>query len=79
MTEITTYSYDERNAIIAIRKAMMKKPAIIHEIMRGLAQEHAVGILQRAGVELNQLLEVSRAFSAAAAALVKQQKEKTND
>ena len=77
MTEKTTYTYDERNAIIAIRKAMMKKPAIIHEIMRGLAREHAAGILQSAGVELNQLLEVSRAFSAAAAVLVKQEKEKS--
>ena len=77
MKEKTAYTYDERNAIIAIRKAMMKKPEIVEEIMQGMAREHAVGILLRAQEELSQLLEVSHAFTSAAAVLVKQEKEVT--
>lgn len=69
------YSYDERNAIIVIRAAMLKKPHIIEEIMRDASREMAVRVLKKAHEELGQLLEVNRAFIAASTALVKQEKE----
>lgn len=70
-----TYNYEERNAIIVIRAAMLRKPHIIEEIMHDASREMAQRVLLKARDELAQLLEVNRAFVAAAAALVKQEKE----
>lgn len=69
------YSYDERNAIIVIRAAMLKKPHIIEEIMHNASRDMALRVLLKARDELAQLLEVNRAFVAASTALVKQEKE----
>lgn len=73
--EKTQYTYDERNAIIVVRKAMLKKPQIIGLIMKDMSREMAQRLLLQARDELAQLLEVNRAFIAASTALVKQEKE----
>lgn len=70
----TNYTIDELNAMRTIRKAMLKKPEIITDIMHGMAYESANNVLLKAQIELTQLLEVSRAFTAAAATLAQSQK-----
>ena len=70
----TGYSYEERTAIAVVRKAMLKKPEIITEIMRDQAYAQAGRLLTQARDELAQLLEVNRAFIAAASILAKKQK-----
>ena len=71
----TNYTIDELNAMRTIRKAMLKKPEIIPDIMNGMAYESATNVLLKAQIELGQLLEVSRAFIAAAATLAQSQKK----
>lgn len=70
----TNYTYDELHAMRTIRSAMLKKPEIITAIMHGMAYESANNVLLKAQIELTQLLEVSRAFTAAAATLAQSQK-----
>lgn len=70
----TNYTYDEKQAIRTIRSVMLKKPEIITDIMHGMAYESANNVLLKAQTELTQLLEVSRAFTAAAATLAQSQK-----
>ena len=69
-----SYTMEERQAIVVIRKSMLKKPEIIEEIMKNGAYELAQRVLLKTRDELNQLLEVNRAFSTAAAVLAKKQK-----
>lgn len=71
----TNYTYEERMAIILIRKSMIKKPDIITEIMKDAALQHANAVLLLAKTDLEQLLVVNRAFIAAAKTLVEHQKE----
>jgi hypothetical protein len=73
------YTYEERLAINTIRKSMLKKPEIITELMKDGAYAMAERVLLKARDELSQLLEVNRAFVAAASVLAKQQKEKKDD
>lgn len=73
------YTYDELTAIRQIRKSMRKKPEIIAKIMEGASREMASRVLIQAKTELGQLLEVSRAFSAAAGVLAKQPKESNHE
>ena len=73
------YTYEERLAINTIRKSMLKKPEIITELMKDGAYAMAERVLLKARDELSQLLEVNRAFVAAASVLAKQQKEKKED
>lgn len=68
------YTIDEIKAMRTIREAMLKKPEIIIYIMHGMAYESATNVLLKAQTELTQLLEVSRAFTAAAATLAQSQK-----
>lgn len=68
------YTYEESQAINTIRKSMMKKPEIITEIMKSMARQQAASVLLQAKTELTQLLEVNRAFIAAASTLAKQEK-----
>ena len=74
----TKYTYDERNAIALVRKTMLTKPEIIKEIMKDLPYLSSFNILQQAQRDLNQLLGVTQAFSEAAMAIMKQQKEHFN-
>lgn len=71
----TNYTYDEKQAIRTIRSVMRKKPEIITDIMHGMAYESATNVLLKAQTEMAQLLEVSRAFIAAAATLAQSQKK----
>jgi hypothetical protein len=73
------FTYEERNAIAVVRKSMRSKPEIITEIMKDLAHARAADVLLQAKKELTQLLEVNRAFIAAASMLAKQQKERKDD
>lgn len=70
-----SYTYEERMAINTIRKAMRSKPEIVSVIMEGGSYAMAERVLLKARDELAQLLEVNRAFVAAASTLAKQQKE----
>jgi hypothetical protein len=69
------YTLEESAAIKTIRKSMLKKPEIIREIMKDGAYAMAESVLLKARDELAQLLEVNRAFAAAASVLAKQQKD----
>jgi len=68
------YTIEERQAINVIRKAMLKKPEIIDEIMRDASYQLAERVLRQAKKELDQLLAVNRAFITAASTLAKHQK-----
>lgn len=68
------YTIQERLAINLIRETMGTKPEIIDEIMRDASYQLAERVLWRASTELDQLLEVSRAFVTAAGTLAKQHK-----
>jgi len=74
----TKYTLAEREAINIVRKTMLTKPEIIKEIMKDMAYMSAFGVLTQAKHELDQLLQVSGAFSAAAMAIIKQDKEHFN-
>jgi hypothetical protein len=69
------YTYEERMAINTIRKSMRSKPEIVSELMKDGSYAMAERVLLQAKKELSQLLEVNRAFVAAASTLAKQQKE----
>lgn len=71
----TAYTYEERQAIAVVRKAMIKKPEIVTEIMRDAGYGVASRVLAQTQKELNQLLAVSQAFSEAARVLAKHQQK----
>lgn len=62
-------SYTEREAIAVLRKSIVRKPEIIHELMRGQTQEVATNALVMVHHELNVMLQISRTFKEAAAML----------
>jgi hypothetical protein len=70
------WAYEEREAFKVMRKAIQKKPWMLEELLKGLSEEMAYNILKQVSSELTRLLEVNRAFSAAAKALIK---EKPNE
>jgi len=67
-------TYQEREALHVLRKAICTKPHIIKLLMENQAEALANVVLQQVSKELNQLLEVNRAFSAAAQALIKEKR-----
>ena len=68
-------NFEERQALNTLRKSIRSKPWIIEELMKDQAHVQAASILMQAKKEVEQLLEVNRAFIAAASHLAKQQKE----
>jgi hypothetical protein len=64
-------TYDERQALVVIRRAIKREPDLILELMEGQSREMARTVLLQAKTELDQLLEVNRAFIAASSRLVK--------
>jgi hypothetical protein len=66
-------TYEERYAVDVLRKAIRKKPEIIELLVREQSKELANRVLTQVRDELTLLLEVNRAFSAAAAKLAKQE------
>lgn len=73
-----TYTMQEREAIRLIRNSAKTKPDILKEIIKGTAYLSAFGLLHQAQEELNKLLGVTQAFSAAAMAITTQQEESKN-
>lgn len=69
-----TLTYEEKNALDVLRKAMKRKPQIAAALMEGMAKEVAHTVLKQVQKELADLLNVSHAFSAAAGELAKQYK-----
>lgn len=69
MTELKL-TYEERNAFTVMRKAIQRKPELAAALLEGLSKQVAVSVLQQAAKELDTLLKVSQAFSAAAKTLV---------
>ena len=67
-------NYEERQALAVIRKALKRKPELAAAIMEGMSKEVATTVLLQTKKELDDLLAVSRAFSAAAGALAKADK-----
>lgn len=70
-TEHLKLTYEERNALAVIRKALRRKPELANAILAGMSRGVAVRVLQQGQKELADLLSVSRAFSEAAAELTK--------
>lgn len=68
-------SYYEREAVQVVRKLLLRKPEIAAYLLDGHSKELATTVLLKVRDELNQLLAVSRAFSAAAGELAKKAKE----
>lgn len=71
MTTELKLSYEERQAIAVIRKAMLTKPEIVTHLLKDITKDSAVNLLLQAQKEVNNLLAVTRAFSSTAAVLVK--------
>ena len=71
---MTMYTIQEIEAIRVIRKSMLTKPEIINRVMRDAPKEMAMRVLVQAKDELAQLLEINRAFVAAASEIVKMEK-----
>jgi hypothetical protein len=71
---MTGYTIQEIEAVHVIRKSMLTKPEIIAHIMKDGSYAMAERVLLKARDELAQLLEVNRAFVAAASVLAEQQK-----
>lgn len=65
-------TYEERQALAVLRKAMKRKPHIAAALMEGMGKEVAVTVLLQAKTEMAALLEVSRAFTTAAGVLAKE-------
>jgi hypothetical protein len=76
---VVHYTLQEIEAINTIRASMLKKPEIIDRIMKDGSYAMAERVLLKARDELSQLLEVNRAFVAAASTLAKQQKESKDE
>lgn len=65
-------SYDERQAIAVLRKALARSgrhEAIIEALLQGMAQNIARAALENVANELKHMLAVSKAFQHAALAL----------
>lgn len=67
--------YDEVQAIVLLKKSLCSKPWIVEELIKGVSKEMAYDIIKQVRVELNQLLEVNRAFAAACQALIKEKQD----
>ena len=65
-------TYEERQALDVLRKAMKRKPHIAAALMGGMGKEVAVTVLLQAKTEMAALMEVSRAFTTAAGVLAKE-------
>ena len=68
---MTSLIYSEREVIAAAKKLIRRKPEVASMLLEGLSKAAACQILLQVRDELNALLEVNRAFSDAAQALVK--------
>jgi hypothetical protein len=67
-----SFTYEERQALAVLRKAMKRKPHIAAALMEGMSKEVAVSVLLQAKTEMAALMEVSHAFTTAAGVLAKE-------
>lgn len=65
-------SYEERQAVALLRKAMRRRPHIATALMEGMSKEVAVTVLLQAKAELEALMKISHAFTTAAGMLAKE-------
>lgn len=68
-------NYDERTAIITLRKAMRspeRATHIIQALLKDQSKELAYHALKQVGKEMNDLLEINRAFSNATQRIMKE-------
>lgn len=72
-------TYEERQAWPVIRTLIKRKPELIPHLLEGMTKEAAQAVLLQARDELNALMNMSRAFTAAAAALVKIDEKESED
>lgn len=70
-----TLTYEERQALAVIRKLLRRKPEAAAALMEGMGKEVAARALIQVRDELNMMLRVSQAFSAAAGKLAKGDKD----
>jgi len=71
MTVPIGLTYEERQALPVIRKLLKRKPELITLLLEGTTKEAASKLLIGVRDELEMLLRMNRAFSAAAAELAK--------
>ena len=64
-------TYQEREAILVLRKALKTKPQIATLLLMDASRDAAVAVMKTISSELQSMLEVNRAFSAVAAELVR--------
>lgn len=69
-------TYEERQALVVIRKAMKRKPEIAAALLEGMAKDVATTVMLTIRDELKSMLEVNRAFSEVAHKLALMEKEK---
>lgn len=75
---VKTLPYEERQAFLVLYKAIPRNPKIVAALMQGQSEGLAVSVLMQARKETEMLLEVCRAFSAAAQSLVNTLPENTD-
>lgn len=71
-----TLTYEERIALNTLRKSLPRKPELATALMQGMSKEVAYAVLKQVSKELNDMLIVSQAFSAAAKTLIALDKTK---
>jgi hypothetical protein len=72
-------TYEERQAITVIRKAMRRRPEIASALMEGMTRDIAYHVLLQAKHELASLNTVTQAFITAASTLTQLDKENDHD
>jgi hypothetical protein len=68
-------TYEERQAMLVLRKLILRKPEAVGMVMQGMTRAGAVSMLVQITSELNALQLVARAFSEAAKAIVQLDKK----
>jgi len=68
-------TYEERQALLVIRKLIQRKPEAVGMVMQGMTRAGAVSMLLHIRDELQALQLIARAFSEAAKAIVQLDKK----
>ena len=69
-------TYEERQALPVVLRLIKRNPEAVGMVMQGMTRAGAVAMLQQLSVELDALQTVAAAFSEAAGAIVRIDKEK---
>ncbi len=68
-------TYEERQAMLVLRKLILRKPEVVGMLVQGVTRTGAVSMLLHVKDELEALQMVARAFSEAAKAIVQLDKQ----